>query len=148
MSIKLNISRRRVTSGNPGERTARWLRKASQTGMRRTARRILQDIPERINARRKPSGGRQKANSPGWAFFKIATRGHSIPLRFNDVLSDPKRYRVVLKKDSILIYPPPSRRRIIPRLRRMGYEVFEIPPEASEWMDEEVRRALNKTRMM
>lgn len=72
----------------------RIIREELGRGLVDTGRFVVKVATDAIKAQVDLDGSPQRLNAPGWAAFKKQQRGHTVPLRFDDVLSNPTRYRI------------------------------------------------------
>lgn len=117
---------------------------AAQASLKATAKRTQQDMRPRIDSRKTPQGGGQRADSPAYAAVKARRLGHTTPLHGKEgILRDPDEYRVV--QDGAwcwILYPPARRLNVIQWLRQRGFEWFEVPKEAARWLQDELKARL------
>ena len=98
---------------------------------------IVTDNTNRMKASIDQEGNAQKQNSPPTKARKLKKRGHTVPLRDKDILSDKTKWRInqidfnvarsKLKQAfsnlsyTLRINVPKAREKIIPYLNRLGY---------------------------
>ena len=115
---------------NPIEQFWKKSEKAISKSLERTTHKIRENIRELILARKTPYGGQQTNNADLFA---------------SGVLADPSKYRVVKKgNDTYILYPPANRKQVIETLRKEGYILFEVPTDASKWLEEILNEELKR----
>lgn len=115
------------------------LRAKIDAALKSTADYIVTANIDSIHAQLTPNGAPQKQNHPGYAKKKISLFGHSIPLIAKEssfITAGNYRIEAFKEGDSFgyAIYPPDRRLDIIDELRDAGYELFEIPESAVEYI--------------
>lgn len=110
-----------------------------EAALKSTAEYIVTANVESVLGQTTPNGAPQKQNNPGYARSKLKILGHSIPLLHKESsFITSGNYRVEAFKDGdsfgYVIYPPDRRADIIDDLRDAGYELFEIPEAAVEFI--------------
>ena len=124
----------RVTRRPNFERGYAVLREELANALVRAAKLIPEQLHDHIYAETTLDGGAQKQNSDSWAMKKLAEKGHTTPLRFDDVLSDPSNCTIngqsatksvidVPPSLRVIIRLPASRIAEVEKLEGMGYSV-------------------------
>ena len=134
------------------------IREELADGLVKCGRMVILDNTTRIDLGITPDGGPQKENSPWWQAIKSRKRGHTTPLRYNDVLSDPHGYTIndhpafgsiPLPKDTLKVsvgmttrgFPPRSD--VLVKLRAMGYKYWALTDSASAHCIELLKTSLS-----
>ena len=102
------------------DKLAKAIYDAAVKGAQDAAEEIVDLHQASIRARRSPSGGAQKQNSPGWS----KTKGNRPPLEHTGTLLNNT---VVTRTNSgASIEPPHNRREVVESLHERGYDTIAI----------------------
>jgi hypothetical protein len=139
----------------------RLLKECAAQGLIETGRQCIVDNTSRIDQRMVYDDGPQRENSEGWKEYKRKTKGHDIPLKFDEVLCNPNGYTINGAFAFSEVPPPvetlsvnvritdlgtPPRSQVVQELRAMGYRYWGISQKIRTWFKERMVRAISDAR--